>query len=46
MPHSSIEEQGSSFIKRVLCSLLIAALPFGGALAQTPKEKSAKATLV
>jgi quercetin dioxygenase-like cupin family protein len=33
-------------MKRILCSLLIAALPFGSALAQTPKETSAKVTLV
>ena len=33
-------------MKRILCSLLIASLPFGSALAQTPKEKSAKVTLV
>ena len=33
-------------MKRILCSLLIALLPFGGALADAPKEKSAKITLV
>lgn len=33
-------------MKRILCSLLVASLPFGIALAQTPKEKSAKVTLV
>ncbi|MBN3763757.1 cupin domain-containing protein [Burkholderia sp. Ac-20365] len=33
-------------MKRILCSLLVASLPFGTALAQTPKEKSAKVTLV
>ncbi|MGT2477082.1 cupin domain-containing protein [Paraburkholderia terrae] len=33
-------------MKRILCSLLIASLPFGSVLAQTPKEKSAKVTLV
>lgn len=33
-------------MKRILCSVLIASLPFGSALAQTPKEKSAKVTLV
>ncbi|WP_343654691.1 cupin domain-containing protein [Paraburkholderia caribensis] len=33
-------------MKRILCALLIASLPFGSVLAQTPKEKSAKVTLV
>jgi quercetin dioxygenase-like cupin family protein len=33
-------------MKRILCSLLIASLPFGSVLAETPKEKSAKVTLV
>ena len=33
-------------MKRILCSLLVASLPFGTVLAQTPKEKSAKVTLV
>jgi quercetin dioxygenase-like cupin family protein len=33
-------------MKRILCSLLVASLPFGSVLAQTPKEKSAKVTLV
>jgi quercetin dioxygenase-like cupin family protein len=33
-------------MKPILCSLLIATLPFGGALAQAPKEKAAKVTLV
>jgi quercetin dioxygenase-like cupin family protein len=33
-------------MKRILCSLLLAALPFGGAVAQAPKEKNAKVTLV
>ena len=33
-------------MKRILCSLLIASLPFGSVLAQAPKEKSAKVTLV
>jgi quercetin dioxygenase-like cupin family protein len=33
-------------MERILCSLLIASLPFGSVLAQTPKEKSAKVTLV
>ena len=29
-------------MKRILYSLLVAALPFGGALADAPKEKNAK----
>ena len=33
-------------MKRILASLLLAALPFGGALADAPKEKAAKVTLV
>ncbi len=33
-------------MKRILCALLIASLPFGSVLAQTPKEKRAKVTLV
>jgi quercetin dioxygenase-like cupin family protein len=33
-------------MKRILCSLLIAALPFGSALANEPKAKNAKVTLV
>ena len=33
-------------MKRILCTLLVASLPFGSVLAQTPKEKSAKVTLV
>jgi quercetin dioxygenase-like cupin family protein len=33
-------------MKRILCSLLVATLPFGGALAQAPKEKAARVTLV
>ena len=33
-------------MKRILCSLLVAALPFGSALAQAPKAKSAKVTIV
>ena len=33
-------------MKRILCSLLIAALPFGSALADEPKAKNAKVTLV
>src|SRR5882757_7619370 len=33
-------------MKRILGSLLVAALPFGSVLADAPKEKSAKVTLV
>jgi quercetin dioxygenase-like cupin family protein len=33
-------------MKRILCLLLIAALPSSGALADAPKEKDAKVTLV
>ena len=33
-------------MKRIVCSLLLVALPFGGAVAQAPKEKNAKVTLV
>src|SRR5258708_32575844 len=33
-------------MKRIFCSLLVATLPFGSVLADAPKEKNAKATLV
>nr|WP_294863639.1 cupin domain-containing protein [uncultured Pseudogulbenkiania sp.] len=33
-------------MKRILCSLLVATLPFGSALAEAPKAKNAKVTLV
>jgi len=33
-------------MKRLLCSLLIVAVPSGGALADAPKSKNAKVTLV
>jgi hypothetical protein len=33
-------------MKRILCSMLVATLPFGGVLAQAPKEKNTKVTLV
>ena len=33
-------------MKRILCSLLVAILPFGTALADAPKSKNAKVTLV
>jgi quercetin dioxygenase-like cupin family protein len=33
-------------MKRILCSLLVATLPFGSLLADAPKSKNAKVTLV
>ena len=33
-------------MKRILCSVLLATLPFGSVLADAPKDKSAKVTLV
>ena len=33
-------------MKRIFCSLLVATLPFGSVLADAPKEKNAKVTLV
>ena len=33
-------------MNRILCSLLVATLPFGSVLADAPKEKNAKVTLV
>ncbi len=33
-------------MKRILCLLLLATLPFGSVLADAPKEKNAKVTLV
>jgi len=33
-------------MKRIFCSLLVATLPFGSALAATPMSKNAKVTLV
>ena len=33
-------------MKRILCLLLVATSPFGSALADAPKSKNAKATLV
>jgi len=38
--------EGYGPMKRILCSLLLATLPFGSALAEEPKEKNAKVTLV
>jgi len=42
--HPLLEERAS--MNRLLCTLLVASLPFGTLLADTPKEKSAKVTLV
>ena len=33
-------------MNRIFCSLLVATLPFGSVLADTPKSKNAKVTLV
>ena len=33
-------------MKRIFCSLLVATLPFGSVLADTPQSKNAKVTLV
>ena len=33
-------------MQRILCSLLVATLPFGSVLADAPKSKNAKVTLV
>jgi len=38
--------EGEGFRKRTLCSLLVATLPFGSVLADAPKSKNAKVTLV
>src|SRR5262249_25397668 len=38
--------EGGLFMKRILCSLLVAPLPFGGVLADAPKPKNAKVTVV
>jgi quercetin dioxygenase-like cupin family protein len=43
IPHPQSNE---GFMKRFLCSLLLATLPFGGAVANAPKSKNAKVTLV
>jgi quercetin dioxygenase-like cupin family protein len=34
------------FMKRIVCALLAACLPFGSPLAQAPKERAARVTLV
>src|SRR5215204_3316078 len=47
IPYTIIRStQFLEFLKRILCSLLIAALPFGSALAQAPTDNAAKVTLV
>ena len=33
-------------MKRIFCALLVTTLPYGSVLAEAPKEKSAKVTLV
>jgi quercetin dioxygenase-like cupin family protein len=42
--HPLTEGEGS--MKRILCSLLLAILPFGSVLADAPTSKSAKVTIV
>jgi len=42
--HPPTQEERS--MKRILCSLLVATLPFGSVLADAPKSKNAKVTLV
>jgi hypothetical protein len=37
---------GSGSVKHILCALLVAALPFGGVLADESKAKDVKVTLV
>src|SRR5438046_694105 len=44
IPHPPTEGQGP--MERILCSLLVATLPFGSVLAETPKSKNASVTLV
>src|SRR4051812_39291998 len=44
-PHSPTQGKVCP-MKRILCSLLIATLPFGSAIADVPKEKAAKVSLV
>jgi hypothetical protein len=43
---SCIGQSKDGFMKRILCSLLVGTLPFGNVLADMPKEKNAKVTLV
>src|SRR5260221_7260205 len=44
IPIRQPKDRGS--MKRILCSLLVATLPFGSVLADAPKEKNATVTLV
>jgi hypothetical protein len=51
MPSSSSDSTSANQrkgipLKRIVCSLLVATLPFGGVFAGAPKEKNAKVTLV
>jgi len=43
-PYPPTEGEGS--IKGILCSLLVATLPFGSVLADAPRDKNAKVTVV
>jgi len=43
---SRIRQPKEGSMTRILCSLLVAILPFGSVLADAPKEKNAKVTLV
>jgi hypothetical protein len=45
-PDPASETGGQGSMKRILCSLLVATLPFGSVLADAPKSKNAKVTLV
>jgi quercetin dioxygenase-like cupin family protein len=45
-PASSAVRRLRGSMKRMLCSLLVAALPFGSVLADAPKSKNDKVTLV
>src|SRR6476469_6136917 len=38
--------EGKGSMRRILCSLIVATLPLGSALADAPKSKNAKVTLV
>ena len=45
--HPALASTGAEgSVKRILCSLLVATLPFGSVLADAPKSKDAKVTLV
>jgi quercetin dioxygenase-like cupin family protein len=43
---SCITVKGTGLMKRILCSLVVASLPFGSVLADVPQSKNAKVTLV